>query len=101
MKERSPVAVFFLPFITLGIYSLYWLVVTKIEMNRIGSEIPTAWLLLIPLVNIWWYWKFSEGVEKTTRGQTSAGVAFLMLWLLPVIGSAIIQSSLNKAAGTR
>ena len=96
MRERSPVAVFFLPFITFGIYSLYWLVVTKTEMNSEGSDIPTAWLLIIPLVNIWWYWRFSEGVEEITRGRTSAGVAFLMLFLLPIIGPAIIQSNLNQ-----
>jgi hypothetical protein len=28
----------------------------------------------------------------------SAGVAFLMLFLLPVIGPAIIQTTLNKVA---
>jgi len=98
MKERSPLAVFVLPFITFGIYSLYWLVATKTEMNRNGTNIPTAWLLIVPLANIWWYWKFSEGVEEVTHRQMSAGVAFLMLFLLPVIGPAIIQTTLTKVA---
>jgi len=96
MTKRSPVAVFVLSIITLGIYALYWLVRTKTEMNSNGASIPTAWYLIIPLANIWWYWKFSQGVEKVTNKGMSAGVVFLMLWLLPIIGSAIIQSTLNE-----
>jgi len=99
MTKRSPVAVFVLSIITLGIYALYWLVRTKTEMNSSGASIPTAWYLIVPLANIWWYWKFSQGVEEVTHKEMSAGVAFLMLWLLPVIGSAIIQSTLNEVAG--
>jgi len=98
MKERSPLSVFVLPFITFGIYSIYWLVMTKAEMCSKGANIPTAWLIIIPLANIWWYWKFSEGVEEVTHAQTSAGVAFLMLFLLPIIGPAIVQTTLNKVA---
>lgn len=96
MTKRSPVAVFVLSIITLGIYALYWLVRTKTEMNSSGASIPTAWYLIIPLANIWWYWKFSQGVQEVTNKGMSAGVAFLMLWLLPIIGSAIIQSNLNE-----
>jgi len=96
MTKRSPVAVFVLSIITLGIYALYWLVRTKTEMNSSGASIPTAWYLIIPLANIWWYWKFSQGVQEVTNKGMSAGVAFLMLWLLPIIGSAIIQSTLNE-----
>ena len=96
MTKRSPVAVFVLSIVTLGIYALYWLVRTKTEMNSNGASIPTAWYLIIPLANIWWYWKFSQGVEKVTNKGMSAGVVFLMLWLLPIIGSAIIQSTLNE-----
>jgi len=101
MKERSPLSVFVLPFVTLGIYSIYWLVATKTEMSSKGANIPTSWLLIVPLANIWWYWKFSEGVEEVTHGQTSAGVAFLMLFLLPIIGPAIVQTTLNKVAGIK
>lgn len=98
MTKRSPVAVFVLSIVTLGIYALYWLVRTKTEMNSNGASIPTAWYLIIPLANIWWYWKFSQGVEKVTNKGMSAGVVFLMLWLLPIIGSVIIQSTLNEVA---
>jgi hypothetical protein len=98
VKKRSPVAVLLLPLITLGIYSLYWEVVTKIEMNNKGASIPTAWLIIVPIVNIWWIWKHSEGVEKVTGEKMSAVIAFILQFLLGFIGQAIIQDSLNKVA---
>ncbi len=98
MKRRNPIAVLLLPFITFGIYSLVWEVKTKCEMNRIGAQIPTAWLIIIPLVNIWWMWKYCEGVEQVTKGKTTQVIAFLLLFLLGMIGMAIIQDSFNKHA---
>jgi len=96
MKQRSPIAVFLLPFITFGIYSLVWLVKTKGEMNSKGAEIPTAWLIIVPLVNFWWLWKYSEGVEKVTSSKMSGAIAFILLLFLSMIGQAIIQDSFNK-----
>lgn len=98
MTQRSPVAVFFLPIITLGIYAIIWLVKTKDEMNTQGAEIPTAWLLLVPIVSLWWFWKFAEGVGKVTRGDMGGGLAFVLIFLLGNIGMAVVQSSLNKRA---
>lgn len=96
MKNRSPVAVFFLSIITFGIYSIVWQVKTKNELNKLGASIPTAWLLIIPFVNIYWLWKYSEGVEKATNGTMSGVLAFVLLFLLGVIGMAILQNEYNK-----
>jgi hypothetical protein len=96
MKQRNPLAVFFLPMVTFGIYSFVWEVKTKNEMNKLGSDIPTAWLLIVPLVNYYWLWKYSLGVEKTTNGNTSAVMAFVLLFVLGAIGMAIIQNEYNK-----
>ncbi len=98
MQHRDPIMVILLSIITLGIYSLFWYVATKNEMNTKGAQIPTAWLLIIPFVNIWWYWKFSEGVELVTNKGMGVAVAFLLLWFLGTIGEAIIQNNLNKVA---
>ncbi len=98
MKRRSVVGVVVLTILTCGLYGLYWIVKTKSEMNAQGANVPTAWLIIIPIVNIWWMWKFSEGVDHVTRGGVSAGVAFLLLWLLSLIGMGIVQSALNKVA---
>ena len=98
MKHRDPIMVFFLSLITFGIYSLVWFVKTKNEMNTKGAKIPTAWLLIIPLINYLWLWKFSEGVELVTNKEMGAAVAFLLVFVLGVIGMAIIQDKLNKVA---
>ncbi|MFO8010507.1 MAG: DUF4234 domain-containing protein [Dehalococcoidia bacterium] len=90
--------VFFLSLITLGIYGLVWYVKTKNEMNTRGAQIPTAWLLIIPVVNWFWAWKFSEGVEVVTSKQMSAVIAFFLLLFLGAIGMAIIQDKFNNVS---
>ena len=100
MKNRSPIAVLLLPFITLGIYSIYWQVKTKLEMNEQGTSIPTAWLLIIPFVNWWWLWKYSQGVDQITNGKMSAGISFVLLFFLGFIGQAIIQPSFNQVSSS-
>lgn len=97
MKKRSPIAVFLLGLVTIGFYSWYWAVKTKTEMNSLGQKIPTAWIWLIPIVGpIWWYWKYSEGVQNVTNKEISTVLAFVVLDLLGGIGQAIIQDSFNK-----
>ncbi len=97
MKHRNVIAVaLLLPIITFGIYSLYWMVSTKLELNRRGSNIPTAWILIIPIVNIWWMWKYSEAVEEQFGNKLSAPISFILLFLLGSIGGAIIQNTYNK-----
>ena len=93
MTNRHPVLVIVLTFCTCGFYYIYWLVNTKEDMNRLGAEIPTAWLIIIPFVNIYWLWRC---VEKVTKGALNAVSALLLGWLLSCIGGAIIQSYFNK-----
>lgn len=96
MENRNPVAVALLAFFTFGIYGIYWWVKTKIEMNEKGTSIPTAWLLIVPFVNIWWMYKYCEGVDEVTNGKMSTVLGFVLLFFLGVIGMAIIQDSFNK-----
>ena len=96
MTKRGPIAVFFLSIFTFGIYIIVWRVKTKGEMNRLGANIPTAWLLLIPFVNIWWLWEYAAGVERVTNKAMSRVIAFILLVLLSAIGDAIIQDAFNK-----
>lgn len=97
MKKRNPIAVFLFGLITLGIYSWYWAVKTKGEMNRLGEKIPTAWIWLIPIIgSIWWWWKYSEAVEHITQKEMGGVLAFVVLFLLGGIGQAIIQDAFNK-----
>jgi hypothetical protein len=96
VKERSVVGVLLLSFITFGLYSIYWLVQTKHEMVEQGADIPTAWLLVIPIANIWWYWMWSGGVEHVTRAKLTQVTSFILMFLLSIIGVAIVQATLNE-----
>jgi hypothetical protein len=96
MKKRNPIAVIFLWFITLGIYGIVWFVQTKDEMNRLGANIPTAWLLIIPFVNLYWLWIYGTGVALVTKGAYSALGSFLLKMFLGPIGCAILQNEFNK-----
>ena len=96
MEKRSPISVALLTLVTLGIYGIVWQVKTKGEMNKLGADIPTAWLLIIPIVNIYWLWKYSEGVERVTKGQLSAILSFVVMYLVGFVGMAIVQDSFNK-----
>jgi hypothetical protein len=97
MKKRNPLAVFLLAFPTLGIYSWYWAVKTKGELNQRGGNVPTAWIWLIPIFgSIYWQWKYSEAVETATKGAMTAVVSFLLLFFLGSIGQAVLQSKFNQ-----
>ena len=61
-----------------------------------GATIPTAWLIIVPFVNIYWLWKYSEGVEKVTNGALTGVLAFVLQFLLGTIGAAILQNEFNK-----
>ena len=98
MKNRNPFAVALLPLVTFGIYFIYWQVKTKGAMKALGADIPTAWLIIVPFVNIWWMWKYSQGVEHVTGGKLSGILTFILLWLLGSIGGAIVQDSFNNLA---
>jgi uncharacterized protein DUF4234 len=97
MKQRSVAGVIILSIFTFGIYPIAWHVMTKNEMNEAGADIPTAWMLLIPFVNIYWLWKWCGGIEHITREKMTAPVAFLLHVLLPLIGMAILQDTMNQA----
>jgi hypothetical protein len=97
MTKRSPIAVFFLSIFTLGIYIIVWRVKTKGEMNRLGANIPSAWLMIIPLVNIWWLWEYAEGVEKITKKGMTQVVAFILLILLKKITGCSWKTFISKS----
>ena len=89
--------VILLSMFTFGIYGLYWYVSTKTEMNEEGANIPTAWLLIIPLANIFWLWKYCEGAATVTGKMSAIGLFLLEIIFAPA-AIWIIQSGLNEKA---
>jgi hypothetical protein len=99
MEKQSPIAVFVLSLVTFGIYSIFWLAKRRGEMVRAGADIPTTWLIIVPLANIWYYWKWCMGVEKVTKGKMTGIIAFILVLVLNVIGLAVLQNSFNEVGG--
>ena len=98
--KRDPIVMAILILITFGIYTLYWFVKTKRELNNAGAEIPTAWLLIIPFANIYWIYQFAYAFSKFVlkRNDKDTIVYFVLLVLLEPIGQIICQVKMNKAA---
>jgi hypothetical protein len=96
MKNRNPILVVILTLVTCGFYGIYWYVSTKEEMKKLGADIPTAWLIIVPLVNLWWLWRWAKGVEQVTKGAWGAVPACLLRWFLAIIGIPLTQSHFNK-----
>ena len=98
MTHKSPINVLVLSFVTFGIYYIVWMVKAKGEMAAKGADIPTSWLLIVPIANIWYMWKWSEGVEKVTKKDLSGPLAFVLVLLLGPIGAFVVQSKFNSIA---
>ena len=86
--------------ITLGIYYYYFLYKTKEEMNEeFKGSIPTFWLIIIPIANIYWLFKYAECFSLKVRGKGGDDVAlsFIIIWFLGALVTPwYVQSELNK-----
>ena len=98
VKHRSIFLVYLFSFITYGIYSLYWVVSTKNEINNLGAKIPTAWLLIIPIANLYWIYKYCEGFAENVKRDNNTVLWFVLYLLVSIVMPAIVQSELNKLA---
>lgn len=98
IKKRNILAIYLLGFITFGIYMIYWNVKTKGELNFLGGKIPTAWLLIVPIANLYWLYKYSEAFSLYVKKDDNSALWFILFWLVGVITPAIVQSELNKIA---
>lgn len=97
-KHRNIFLVYLFSIITFGIYGIYWLVSTKNEINSLGAQIPTAWLLIIPAVNIYWIYKYCEGFAQNVKGDDNTILWFILYLFVGIIMPGIVQSELNNLA---
>jgi magnesium-transporting ATPase (P-type) len=98
IKRRDILAIYLLSIITFGIYAIYWLVQTKKEMNGLGAAIPSAWLLIVPIANLYWMYKYCEAFSMYVKKDNNAILWFILYVLIGIIMPAIVQSELNKMA---
>jgi len=98
IRERNILLIYILGFITLGIYFLYWVVSTKEDINSLGAKIPTAWLLIIPIANFYWAYRYCEGFSERVKKDDNTILWFFLYIFVGIIMPAIVQSELNKIA---
>lgn len=102
VKERNPIFVVVVSIITLGIYCLYWFYSTRKELNELTSQSssPVLWTigLLIPIVNIYVLWKYSEDTEMASKKAQNKVVLFLAWLVFFPIAQFLTQEELNKLA---
>jgi hypothetical protein len=98
IKRRNPALVIIFAIITFGIYEIYWSVKTKNEINSLGAEIPTAWLLIIPIANLYWEYKYAEGFSKYVKKDNNTILWFLLSLFVWPVAMIIFQVELNKLA---
>jgi hypothetical protein len=98
IKQRNIVLIYILSIITFGIYGIYWSVVTKDEINSLGANIPTAWLIIIPIANLYWLYRYCEGFSQFVKKDNNTILWFIVYALVGIIMPAIVQSELNKMA---
>ena len=100
LQERNVVVMYLLGIITLGIYFIYWYIQAKREINEnYGSEIPTCWLLIIPIANIYWMYKFAEAYSLYVIKDDNKALWALLFILVGIIVPAVVQLELNKHVG--
>lgn len=98
VTKRNVVTIYILSILTFGIYTLYWLVKTKEALNSLGADIPTSWLLIVPIANIYWAYKFCEGYSNNVKKDNNPILWFIVYLLVGIIMPAIVQVDLNKLA---
>ena len=102
IKNRNMGMQIVLYVITFGIYGIYWFYVSSKEMVEYkkleGS--PGLWtvLFLIPIVNLYSYWKHSETVDALTDGQYNKILMFVLWIFINPVAWALTQIELNKRA---
>jgi hypothetical protein len=99
VKERNIALVYLLGFITFGIYAIYWYIKTKDDMNEMGAKVPTGILLFIPLVQLFWLYKYAEAYATVLKKDNNTVLWALLFIFVGFITPFMVQSELNKLAG--
>lgn len=102
VKNRNPLFVIVVSFITLYIYGVYWFYKTRKELYEItkkeGSPLVDTILLFVPLVDIWIIYKYAQDVEAASGGTQNKWIVFLLWIVIFPVGQYVAQVEINKHA---
>lgn len=94
IKHKNIFLVYLFSFITFGIYWLVWTVKSKRDLNALGADIPTSWLLMVPIANFYWLYRYSEGYAKVSKNGSSV-LWFLVFAIFGFVTPFLVQSTIN------
>ena len=128
VKYRHLAWVIVFSIITLGIYSIYWFVVTALELKEMKAKNPpnpwwvlgmvgfsllgmiitpfvitVGWIFyLIGLViAIYFYWMYSKAIHEVSKGRVNNILVFVFFIIFSLISMIIVQLELNKHSKKR
>lgn len=94
-QELSFLRFFLRTVCTFGIYALIWALSTKRALNRAGAAIPSGFYMILPVVNIYFWYKYAQAyvaiVKKSTRDQD-----VLFYFFVPMLSQSVIALSFNN-----
>ena len=102
IKRRNLLFQFIVYILTFGLYGIYWYYSTLDEMTKHVGERSEALLFtilpIIPIVNIFAWWKYASTVDKITDGKYPKILLLLLgIFLLPAAW-ILVQIELNSIA---
>lgn len=74
--------IFVIIILALYIALFVWLIKLKGKMVQRGADIPTSLLLFVPIVNLYWMYKWFMGVEHVTGGQVNGVLVFALNFII-------------------
>lgn len=109
-QQRSPLAVILLTIVTCGIYYIYWLYQTALEVQSMSRNpgtmsagLETLLCIICPPYVLFWYYKYGKMIyeiqlDRNVNPADDNAILYLILTIfaLPVVASAIMQSSWNR-----
>lgn len=99
MVKRNLLLVWLLTSLTQGLYTLFWYVKTKREMTNLGENIRPAWMLIIPVVNWYWLWNYSQAVSKVINQKLRPITVYKILISIPILSNILITGVLLAKRG--
>lgn len=58
------------------------------------GAIVVGWIAYL-LISVFWLFRFSKAINQYTKGKMSTAVTFLILWVIHLIGVALVQDTFN------
>ena len=98
IKEKNILMVYLLSIFTFGVYPIVWYVKSKRDMNSLGAQIPTSWLLIVPVANFYWIYKYCEGFSNHLIKDDNTVLWFCVSLFAGFLMPYFVQNELNKHA---